>query len=124
MKFNQLTPEGEALLKEILKMNEWDYKKKEEYWELIFEKLTDNQDARLRSIFKELKDNGLIVTRWADNIPIDIDISNYGYTYFERKKKHIKKEKRLSRREWKISIISAIIGGIVGLIPYIIKVFL
>ena len=38
----------------------------------------------------------------------------------ENNKKAAKKaEKKLSRREWRIAVISAIIGGMVGLIPWI-----
>lgn len=48
-------------------------------------------------------------------------ITQKGKTYFELKKKHEKEERKLSRREWRIAIISAIIGALVGLIPSIIQ---
>ena len=48
-------------------------------------------------------------------------INQKGKTYFEMKEKNIKEQKRLSQREWKIAIISAIIGGVIGLIPTIIS---
>lgn len=50
-----------------------------------------------------------------------IDITQKGKTYFELKSKYEKAEKRLSHREWKIAIISALIGAIIGLIPSIIE---
>ncbi|MBS5937603.1 hypothetical protein [Clostridium sp.] len=120
MLFKELTPKGEELLKEILEVNESDSDRKSEHWHKKFNELTHKDDSRIRSIFSELKDNELLKIMWADNIPYIIEVTNYGYTYFERKQKYIKEEKRLKRREWKIAIISAIVGGLVGLIPYII----
>ena len=52
-----------------------------------------------------------------------IDITQKGKTYFELKSKYEKEQKKLSRREWKIAIISAIIGAIIGLIPSILQCF-
>ena len=49
------------------------------------------------------------------------EITQKGKTYFELKQKFEKEEKRLSHREWKIAIISALIGAIIGLIPSIIE---
>lgn len=37
----------------------------------------------------------------------------------DNKKDAKKAERKLSRREWRIAVISAIIGGMVGLIPWI-----
>lgn len=52
-----------------------------------------------------------------------IDITQKGKTYFEMKQKYEKEQKKLSHREWKIAIISAIIGAIIGLIPSIVQCF-
>lgn len=38
-------------------------------------------------------------------------------------KGEIKESKRMGRREWRIAIISAVIGAAVGLIPYIVSLF-
>ena len=35
-----------------------------------------------------------------------------------------RKSKRMNRREWMIAIISATIGAVIGLIPYLVKVLL
>lgn len=48
-------------------------------------------------------------------------ITQKGKTYFELKQKYKKEQKRLSHREWKISIFSALVGAIIGLIPSIIE---
>ena len=50
-----------------------------------------------------------------------IDITQKGKTYFELKQKYEKEKKRLSRREWEIAIICALVGAIIGLIPSIIE---
>ena len=38
------------------------------------------------------------------------------------KAKYEKEQKKLSQREWKIAIISAVLGGLVGLLPTIIPI--
>ena len=48
-------------------------------------------------------------------------LTQKGKSYFERKKKYEKEKRKLSRREWRIAIISAIIGALIGLIPSIIQ---
>lgn len=50
-----------------------------------------------------------------------IEITQKGKSYFELKQKYEKEEKRLSHCEWRIAIISALIGAIIGLIPSIIE---
>lgn len=50
-----------------------------------------------------------------------IEITQKGKTYFEAKRQYEKEKKRLSKREWKIAIISVILGGIIGLLPTIIR---
>lgn len=120
MQFNELSKEAEHLLQEIIEYNQ---KLSEEYgyWLHRFENLSFNDDSRLRSVFKEVKDAGLIHLQWGDGIPYFIEITNAGYTYFDTKKELLKKQKKLSRREWIIAIVSAIIGGAVGLIPYLLS---
>lgn len=120
MKFNELSKEAEYLLKEIIEYNQ---KPSEEYghWLHRFQKLSFDDDSRLRSVFKEVKDAGFIHLQWGDGIPYFIEITNAGYTYFDAKKESLKKQKKLSRREWVIAIVSAIIGGAVGLIPYLLS---
>ena len=36
-------------------------------------------------------------------------------------KDRVREERQLSRREWRIAIISALVGGFVGLIPFVIS---
>lgn len=50
-------------------------------------------------------------------------VTQKGRSYFELKKRYEKEKRRLTRREWKIAIISAIVGAIIGLMPTIINWF-
>lgn len=55
----------------------------EQYWEKRFAKISKREDAILRGCFKELKDKGLIDTRWADNIPYVITVLKDGYVHYD-----------------------------------------
>ena len=37
-------------------------------------------------------------------------------------KDKVREERQLSRREWRIAIISAVIGAVIGLIPYVVSI--
>lgn len=49
-----------------------------------------------------------------------IGVTQKGKSYFELKKKYEQEQRKITRREWKIAIISALIGAVIGLIPTII----
>ena len=50
-----------------------------------FEKcVTDKQDDELRSLIRELRENGYIKVQWADDVPCYVEISNSARTYSER----------------------------------------
>lgn len=117
MAFEALTPNGEKLLQEILAHRDNATK----YWHERFDHLSGDEDVRIRSLFRELKEAGLIDTMWADNFPYHIVITDNGYTYTERKKADAKEKNKLSHREWRIAIASAIIGAVIGLIPTIVQ---
>ena len=48
-------------------------------------------------------------------------ITQKGKAYFELKNNYEKEKRKLSSREWRIAIISAVIGAVIGLIPSIIQ---
>lgn len=50
-------------------------------------------------------------------------ITQKGRTYFELKEKYINDQKKLNSREWKIAIVSAILGSIIGLLPWVLSLF-
>ena len=54
----------------------------------------------LRGCFKELKDNELIKSEWADNLPYSITILKNGYLYQEHKETWLKFEKEASDEEF------------------------
>lgn len=49
-----------------------------------FDGLTNSEDAELRSIIRELREEGFINVRWADNVPYFVTINNSARTYNER----------------------------------------
>lgn len=50
-------------------------------------------------------------------------ITQKGRTYFELKEKYIKDQKKLNSREWKIAIVSVLLGAIIGLLPWVLSLF-
>lgn len=58
----------------------------EHYWENRFETISGREDTILRGYFKELKDNELIDTKWADNIPYIINVLKDGYMHYDHLK--------------------------------------
>ena len=111
MSFEYLDKESEQLLKEILELKELP---KSMYRGETIDFLVKNDYL-----------DGRCTTTLSDIYPCYIvtAVRQKGKTYFEMKQKHEKEQKKLSRREWKIAIISAIIGAIIGLIPYIVQCF-
>ena len=74
--YAELSPEAEALLSEII-----EHEEAPNYWEKRFEGLTRKEDSILRGCFKELKENGMISTLWASNVPYEIEVLKDGYMY-------------------------------------------
>lgn len=107
--FEYLDKESEELLQKILRMDN-----------------VVNENIRGTAI-EHLVINGYLAgvsaRSLSDMEPVYVltGITQKGKTYFELKKKHEKEKRKLSRREWRIAIISAIIGALVGLIPSIIQ---
>ena len=65
-----------------------------QYWEKRFEKITRREDAIIRGCFKELKDKGLINTRWADGIPYVITVLKDGYAHYDYMQKDGKQKNK------------------------------
>ena len=84
-----ISKEAEKLLLEII-----DHESDDEYWAERFEKADHKEDTILRGCFKELKENQLIVTMWADNIPAFIQILKDGYLYQQHKHEEQEKAER------------------------------
>ena len=98
MKFKKLPPNSEKLLLSIV-----DSSDPEVTLCSLFENASPNKDNELRSIVKELQQEGYINVMWADNIPYNVIINNSARTYskqlmeFEKNissaKKHMNEEK-------------------------------
>ena len=110
MSFEYLDEESEKLLQELLAVTQFN----DSYSGYAVENLivlgyVDGIDCRNLSD----KEPKYIVT----------GIKQKGKSYFELKAKYEKEKKKLSSRDWKIAIVSAVIGAIIGLIPTIIGWF-
>lgn len=75
-----------------------------------------SKSIRLQDIFSLMIERKCITKRcYDDKIQYQLNIPLVEFEKWLKAKD--KKEKKLSRREWKIAITSAIIGAIIGLIP-------
>lgn len=81
----QLTKNAEMLLKEILEHRLKNGNCDTEYWRKRFESLPSADDVILRSLFKELKEAGMISIGWADNYPYVLLLLGNGISYFDEK---------------------------------------
>ncbi len=79
---NKLTKRAEDLLKEIIDNRDDEGICDIKYWQERFEKLTTAEDAILRGLFKELKDEEIISVSWADDVPDEIYLLAKGRSYF------------------------------------------
>ena len=82
--------------------------------------LTDEDALRYQDVLHLLEARGYLLDLEVDGVNwyrkmADLD------GFEDWLKEEIKEEKRLSRREWIIGIVCAVIGAAVGLIPYIIS---
>ena len=77
----------------------------------------------MQNLFEKKYVSGVNATTLGDSKPCYVftGITQKGKSYFEMKDKHEKEQRKLSYREWKIAIVSAVIGAIIGLIPTIIQ---
>lgn len=86
-----ITKEAENLLFEII-----EHESDGNYWAERFEAADHREDTILRGCFKELKDNNLVHTTWADNIPVIIQVLKDGYLYQQHKQEREKAERELT----------------------------
>ncbi len=111
MNYQELSPQGETLLKEIIDLQA-SGQDNAAYWSKRFDGLSMQQDTLLRDTFRELKECGYVHIQWADNIPYYLSLTVDGHNYFTNKKAAKKAERKLSRREWRVDVISGIICGV------------
>lgn len=105
-----------------------DYESEEKLKELLSEPFLCNKIVK-GSAIEHLILNGYIdgisTKTLSDTQPVYniIGIRQKGKSYFENKKQYLKEQKRITKREWIIAIVSACIGGVIGLIPTLINLF-
>jgi len=123
--YGTLTDGAEKLLKEILDQRNEKGAVNVMHFIEKFNQMDYQEDSLYRSCFKELSDNDLINTHWADNGPIMITLTSSGIEYFDRKKKAEKEERKDKRRSiWRdilMAAIGAVFGGIVTFLLF--KIF-
>ena len=90
-----ITKEAENLLFEII-----EHESDGNYWAERFEAADHREDTILRGCFKELKDNQLVDTKWADNIPYIITVLKDGYLYQQHKEEKERAERELTMSEF------------------------
>ena len=82
--------------------------------------ISDEDDIRMRSVLQLLEEQGYIQDMKINGGNVYRKMGNF--SDFETWHKDQKREERkLNRREWRIAIVSAIIGAAIGLIPTIIQ---
>ena len=85
--------------------------------------ITDEDDVRLKEVLTLLIQLGYIFDIELDNA--NIYMKKGDFKDFEKwHKDKVKEERKLSSREWKIAIISAITGAVIGLLPSIFQDFI
>lgn len=81
----QLTKKAEELLGEILEHRLENGNCDTDYWRDRFEEYSVSEDAIIRSLFKELREAGMISVSWYDNYPAILMLLGNGVSYFEEK---------------------------------------
>ncbi|SCY23976.1 hypothetical protein SAMN02910451_01882 [Butyrivibrio hungatei] len=81
----QLTKKAEVLLEEILEHRLENGDCDTNYWKDRFEEYSVSEDAIIRSLFKELREAGMILVSWYDDYPAVLMLLSNGVSYFEEK---------------------------------------
>ncbi|MDO5332138.1 MAG: hypothetical protein Q4E99_05605, partial [Bacillota bacterium] len=118
-----LTKSAENLLREILDHRNNDGIVDSDFFFKKLDAMNSAEDALYRSCFKELSENDLAITQWADGGPYMITLTSAGIEYFDQKKaaEIEKKEEKKSALKHDILIagIGAIFGGAVTLVLFL-----
>lgn len=110
---SELTPKAESVLKDILEHKKPNGYYDADYWAPFFNESCPDKEL-IRSCFKELKDNGMIETQWADNRPFYITVTSLGLSFFEIKEAKEKEKKKEKRRSLWRDILLLVIGAVLG----------
>lgn len=114
MIFEPLSSNAEKLLAEILEHKLENGSCDIDYWESRFSVLNDEEDTRLRSLFRELCEEGMIDTSWADGVPDYITVYDKGHSYEAMKSAYEKEQRRSNGSSFIRDMILVIAGAIAG----------
>ncbi len=84
--------------------------------------LSDNDTLRYQDILCLLEERGYLLDLQVDGVNWYRKLADFD-GFEEWLKEEIKEANRMTRREWVIGIVCAIIGAAIGLIPYIVSLF-
>lgn len=87
MPFEELSPNAEKLLQEIIEHRFQNGMPDLDYWKKRFTESNFEADARLRSLFKELSDCNMVNTQWAEGYPYSIIVTDRAFSYVELKER-------------------------------------
>lgn len=85
-------------------------------------KLSNEDALRYQDVLLLLEERGYIHNFNVDGVNwyrVLVDFSNFEEWFNEE----IKEDRRITRREWMIGIVCAIVGAVIGLTPYIVSLF-
>ena len=102
---------------------------KKQYREIVevfkkeyFTAFSEADYLRLQDVLQLLVSRGYIIEIKGDNARFYQQVGNFA-DFEAWHKDQVREERKLSRREWYIAIISAAIGAFIGLLPTIISLF-
>ena len=85
-------------------------------------RLSDEDALRYQDVLRLLQMRGYILDLEVDKVNWYRKMADWD-GFEDWLKGEIKESKQMGRREWRIAIVSAVLGAAVGLIPYIVTLF-
>lgn len=82
----------------------------------------DEDVLRYRDVLQLMESRGYVRDMQIDNCNFYCKMAEWD-GFEDWLKEEIKESKRMSRREWRIAVVSAAIGAAIGLIPYVVSLF-
>lgn len=84
--------------------------------------LSDEDALRYQDVLFLLEERGYLLNIKADGVNWYRQTADFN-GFEEWLREEVKESRQLSRREWMIGIVCAVVGAVIGLIPYIITLF-
>ena len=84
--------------------------------------LSDEDALRYQDVLFRLEERGYLLNIKADGTNWYRQMADF-HGFEEWLREETKESRQMSRREWMIGIVCAVVGAVIGLIPYIITLF-